>query len=490
MARGMLAGITTGLVVTGLGLGALSLALGPVRPVAPETRHETPPEAAPVSPVPTPEPAAETPQETEATERPLPEAEAEALPPEAEAEEPAAPVAPATPVQDEAAPAGDGSDSAPQSTDLSAPAAPPAPEGPVATGEEPGMPEAGAGDEVSVSLDLPERADAAADVLGTIPEDAPAPATGAPDLPAASMPDAAPETGTAPAPATETAALPEMIVVEGVEPRPASPRLAEPEPVTEPVTQPVTDAPAAAVVTGRLPSIGDEAIPEPASARVPAIIRNAVPFATATDQPLLSILLEDTGGNRETLGDLGKLPFPISVAVDAGAPDAVEAIAFYRGVGAEVVLIVPLPEGATATDVDVTFEAYAQLLDQAVAVLAGEASGFQSLGDGAVQIAVNLAETGHGLVSFPQGLNTGHKVAVKAGLAAGLVFRDLDGEGQEGPVIRRFLDNAAFRARNETGVIVVARTQPKTLQALLEWSLGNRAQSVTLAPISAVLRAQ
>ena len=112
---------------------------------------------------------------------------------------------------------------------------------------------------------------------------------------------------------------------------------------------------------------------------------------------------------------------------------------------------------------------------------------FQALGPGAVQLATNLAESGHGLVSFPAGLNTGHKSALKLDVPAGLVFLDLDGDGQESPVIRRFLDNAAFRARNEEGVIVIARTRPETLQALLEWSLGNRAQTVTLAPISAVL---
>jgi hypothetical protein len=150
---------------------------------------------------------------------------------------------------------------------------------------------------------------------------------------------------------------------------------------------------------------------------------------------------------------------------------------------------VPLPEGATATDVAVTFEAYAPLLERTVAAMVDEASGFQTLGAGAVQVAAGLAESGHGLVSFPQGLNTGHKAAIKEGVAAGLVFRDLDGEGQAPVVIRRFLDNAAFRARGERGVIVVARARPDTIQALLEWSLGNRAQTVTLAPLSAVLMA-
>jgi polysaccharide deacetylase 2 family uncharacterized protein YibQ len=247
-------------------------------------------------------------------------------------------------------------------------------------------------------------------------------------------------------------------------------------------------APAVPVVTGRLPAIGGDGAQEPSTpAPVPAIERNAIPFTAPGDLPLMAILLIDTAADRAGFADLGKLPFPVTVAVDAGALDAAEATAFYREQGVEVVTILPLPEGATAADIEINLEAYAPLLENSVAAMVEEVLGFQGLGDGAVQLAVNLAETGHGLVSFPSGLNTGHKAAQKEGVPAGLVFRDLDAEGQGGPVIRRFLDNAAFRARNESGVIVVARTRAETVQALLEWSLGTRAAAVSLAPISALL---
>jgi polysaccharide deacetylase 2 family uncharacterized protein YibQ len=245
---------------------------------------------------------------------------------------------------------------------------------------------------------------------------------------------------------------------------------------------------AGAVVTGRLPRIGDEPaeIEQPVIAE-PALTRNAVPFAATGDQPLLAFLLLDVGADRDRLGDLGALPFPVTVAVDVSAADAAETMRFYREQGAEIALTVPLPAAATASDIDVTMEAYGPLLAGAAAVVMAEDDEFQSLGEAAVQLAVNLAETGHGLVSYPSGLNTGHKAALKEGVRAGLVFRDLDGDGQDGAVIRRFLDNAAFRARNEDGVIVVARARAETLQAILEWSLGTRAQSVAVAPVSAVL---
>ncbi len=73
-------------------------------------------------------------------------------------------------------------------------------------------------------------------------------------------------------------------------------------------------------------------------------------------------------------------------------------------------------------------------------------------------------------------------------MPAGLVFRELDNDGQKPDVIRRFLDNAAFKARQERGgVILLGHARPETLQALIEWSLGNRAKSVAMAPVSAVL---
>jgi uncharacterized protein len=250
------------------------------------------------------------------------------------------------------------------------------------------------------------------------------------------------------------------------------------------------------VVTGRLPTINaadgesDAADPVLDSTSQPALERNAIRFTASTGQPLLSLLLIDTGDGRDTLRDLDKLPFPVTVAVDASASDAAGAIDFYRGKGAEVALIVPLPAGASATDVEVTLQGYDRLLSQAVAAMVADKDGFQTLGAGAVQFGGHLLDQGLGLVTFPSGLNTGHKAALKEGVHAGLVFRDLDGEGQNGATIQRFLDNAAFRARNQNGVIVVARTHGETVQSLLEWSLGNRAQTVALAPLSAVLLEQ
>lgn len=267
---------------------------------------------------------------------------------------------------------------------------------------------------------------------------------------------------------------------------------------------------AANVTTGRLPSIGtqdpaDDAAPTvqpgaPGTGATPAaeadapdpdappLIRNAAAYEANGATPAMSVILIDLPPVREGLGDLKNLPFPVSFVVDATQPDAAEAIRFYRQFGAEVVLALSLPQGARPSDVEVVFEARAPLLDQAVAVMMAKQTGFQTLGPTATQVGAVLASKGLGLITLPQGLNTGYKSALKEGAAAGLVFREIDNDGQSASVMRRFLDNAAFRARQEPGVIILGHARRETVNALIEWSLGNRAKSVALAPVSALLR--
>jgi len=102
-------------------------------------------------------------------------------------------------------------------------------------------------------------------------------------------------------------------------------------------------------------------------------------------------------------------------------------------------------------------------------------------------VAQILAQTGHGFVTQNRGLNTVQKLAVREGVPARVVFRDLDGKGQSGVVIRRFMDQAAFRAGQDGGVIMLGRLRAETLAALLSWSLQDRSGTVAMAPVSAVL---
>lgn len=297
------------------------------------------------------------------------------------------------------------------------------------------------------------------------------------------------------APATESEPEPEAANEPAVVPDTAGPETAPRTTPGQPAGQ--IGNIAENVTTNRLPSIGSppESPPggstEASAGASPddskAIMRNAAPFSNPDGLPVMSVILQDVGADRSLLGDLKNLPFPISFVVDASAEDASDAIQFYKNAGAEVVLAVPLPAGAEPKDADVSLQAYAPLLENAVAVLMPKATSFQTSGPTATEVAAILGESGLGLITLPQGLNTGHKSALKEGVAAGLVFRELDNDGQSGAVIRRFLDNAAFKARQNPGVILLGHARVETIQALIEWSLGNRAKSITLAPVSAVL---
>tara|TARA_R100000322_G_scaffold115105_1_gene73972 strand:- start:3114 stop:4643 length:1530 start_codon:yes stop_codon:yes gene_type:complete len=506
LASGTISGVLVGAVVAVVGVTAAAVLIepvemqpsAPVTPVAeaPDPAPDTPPQAeeAEEAPVVTDEPeAAEAEPETE-TEVEPPDEGADAQP-QADVAEPVEDPAPAPEIV-----VTDTVEAEPEAADPVEPVEPEAqaadaadetPEPQEATGEaDPEM--AAPTDEVEPEVAAaPDEADDATEMTVETPEE-PTVTGSARDgdsAPAAQEPEARAQLPTIVAPANPSqpdVALPED---DGTL-RTAGQSVFDPPPIPEQEDRLEEDAPNpdADIVTGRLPSIGETAAQEAAEAGPqPAIRRNALPFERSPGLPEMAVVLLDTGAGRSEVGDLAVMPFPLSVAVDASAPDAQEAIRFYRSNGAEVVLIVPLPDLATAMDVEVTFQAYAPLMQDVVAVMIEPGAGFQGLGEAAAQVVTNVDEKGLGLITYPEGLNTGHKTAVRDDVPAGLVFRDLDGEGQGGDVIRRFLDNVAFRARNEEQVIAVARVKPESIQALLEWSLGNRAQTVDFAPVSAVL---
>jgi polysaccharide deacetylase 2 family uncharacterized protein YibQ len=104
------------------------------------------------------------------------------------------------------------------------------------------------------------------------------------------------------------------------------------------------------------------------------------------------------------------------------------------------------------------------------------------------QLTQIILASGHGMLLQKSGLNTARKLAEREGIHAGTVFRDFDGNGQSASVMRRFLDQAAFRAGQEGGVVMMGRLQAETISALLIWGLADRASRVALVPVSKVLK--
>jgi polysaccharide deacetylase 2 family uncharacterized protein YibQ len=153
-------------------------------------------------------------------------------------------------------------------------------------------------------------------------------------------------------------------------------------------------------------------------------------------------------------------------------------------------MLTNLPSGASAADIEVDFGAYTRAIPEAIGVLDLGGNGFLRGPSTATQIAGIMSEHGFGLVTPSKGLNSAQKAASREGVPAALLFRELDEDGENPSVIRRYLDRAAFRAAQEGSVIMLGHTRPDTIEALVLWALEDRAASVALAPVSVVLTAQ
>ncbi|MDX1780107.1 MAG: divergent polysaccharide deacetylase family protein [Thalassovita sp.] len=327
----------------------------------------------------------------------------------------------------------------------------------------------------------------APDLPDAVPTDTLGKGTAVPIVPA---PEADAVLPTAPEPAPVPEAIEERIPAEivALDPgtpvsRPALPSIGKDRPESPAIGTPATrltdDEPVVAVAEAPV-----------ADKQQSPLDAYAVPFDNAEDKPLMAIVLIDRGDSKIGLDALASFPYPITFAVDAASPSAGDRMARYRESGFEVLALADIPLGATAADTETLLLAGLRQVPEAVGVMEGDGTGLQSDRVVSDQAAALLAETGHGLVLFPKGLDTARKLALKQGVPAATVFRDFDGKDQSATVIRRFLDQAAFKARQqEEGVIMVGRLRADTISALLLWGLQDRASRVALAPVSAVLKA-
>lgn len=247
--------------------------------------------------------------------------------------------------------------------------------------------------------------------------------------------------------------------------------------------------------TTRLPSVGDasdgsatEVEITPVEVSGNPLDQFAIEFETDADKPMMSIVLIDdaVAYGAEALEGF---PYPLSFAIDPTLPDAAARMAARRAAGFEVVALIDLPHSATAQDAEVALAASFAALPETVAVLEGTSTGVQGNRDLSSQVSAIAKGSGRGLIMQDNGLNTAQKLALRDGVPSAVVFRDFDGAQQTPIVMRRFLDQAAFRAGQEGAVIMLGRVRPDTISALLLWGLQDRAARVSLAPVSAVLKA-
>ncbi|MDG1738296.1 MAG: divergent polysaccharide deacetylase family protein [Paracoccaceae bacterium] len=243
------------------------------------------------------------------------------------------------------------------------------------------------------------------------------------------------------------------------------------------------DAPLAedtTVVTNRLPTISgetssDDALQEPMTE--PEAI---------DDRPLMAIILIDTGEYNIGPEALASFPYPISFAIDPLRDDALEAAERYRSKGFELLVTADLPESGDASLAEIALAPTIESIPGAVGFLEGTNGGLQGNMELAEAVLKMVEDTGNGLVLRSKGLNAAQQQADGRDLPVATLFRDFDASGQNASVIRRFLDQAAFKARQEGSVVMVGRLRPATISALLLWGLQDRATSVALTPVSTI----
>jgi polysaccharide deacetylase 2 family uncharacterized protein YibQ len=226
------------------------------------------------------------------------------------------------------------------------------------------------------------------------------------------------------------------------------------------------------------------------AADLPPLQRFARSFENPGAKPLFAVLLLDSGDPDLRRAELAALPLPLSFVVDPMQPGAAEAAEIYRAAGQEVVMLATaIPRGATAADLEQSFAAVAPILPEAVALIDTTDATFQDNRGLSAEVVTHLDAKGLGLVTFDRGLNAADQVARREGVPAATVFRSLDDEGEDSPLIRRYLDRAAFKAAQEGRVVVIGTAREATITALMEWAVEGRSASVALAPISAVMQA-
>ncbi|MGB0798013.1 MAG: divergent polysaccharide deacetylase family protein [Planktomarina sp.] len=291
-------------------------------------------------------------------------------------------------------------------------------------------------------------------------------------------------------PAEEPAQKPEpdQAVIAAAQPDPAP----EPEPGLTTADDQLAGLPASSqtVAVGQLPSVGQQPDEGQLNVSLPAILENALGFDPIDPNlPLVSFVILDLPDSGIGPRALASFEHPLTIVIDASNPGAAQRAKRFHDAGFEIAIQTPIPNGAGPSDVEVAMESYMTRIPQAVAVVDPIGAGFS--GDRRIINQVNaiLADTGHGMVTQDQGLNTAVQLAARAGIPAKTAARDLDGNNQNATIIRRFVDQAAFKARQNGNVILLARLRADTISALLIWAQQDRAKSVNIAPLSAVLLA-
>lgn len=219
-----------------------------------------------------------------------------------------------------------------------------------------------------------------------------------------------------------------------------------------------------------------------------ALVDFAAVSGDAGLKPLLSIILINDGSMSAPA--LANLSFPVTIALDPSLQNAGILMAHYRNNGFEVAALAKLPDDAIPSNVEGIFERFFLTLPETMALLDLGDSGLQTNQAVTDQAMGILASHGRGFVTVNHGLNMAELSAKQAGVPVAVVYRDLDSDDQDARVVRRFVDQAAFRAHQKSGVVLVGRVRPDTISALTLWGSARQDEKIAIVPLSTILNAQ
>lgn len=326
---------------------------------------------------------------------------------------------------------------------------------------------------------------------------------GAPEMPAAQDP-----ASSAMLPARVASAPRADAALDGTQlppPMPLAPMPDAPEESTGPLAEDAPDQQIAqdtgqtlpgTRVTG-LPRIGADSDmpvtvdqdPVPEMTRAPALLRNSLYQSQGDTADKMALILSDPGLPMPIRRELAALDLPFTIALNPMDSGALEAAEIYFAAGKEVLILASgLPAGATASDIDVSLNAYFAALPLAVGVIDLPENGFARNAGLLREVLPLLAQDGHGLVTFAGGLTQAGRAAQAAGVAHTEVFRVLDAGNESVFTIRRYLDRAVFQASQIGHVIVFGdAANEETLDAIETWRAERRSGQVALVPVSGIL---
>ena len=145
------------------------------------------------------------------------------------------------------------------------------------------------------------------------------------------------------------------------------------------------------------------------------------------------------------------------------------------------------PEGVKADDIEVVLLSAQENILVAVAVMDWRPGMVQEAEGITTPTSGFLQTNEHIWLLYETGLNTGPQYSTKVGVTAKTIYRALDDQKRDERTIRRYLDGPAFRDRQRSHSIVVARAISLRINALKIWNLQEPSILVVKVPLSKVL---